>query len=118
MIGISSFQQFTIIFDCCLKIQVQKTNKKNVRLKKNQNLSPRGNDGEESNAGSDGQSSSSYSSEEDNASQETNGGATSDSKASLALNLNGKPRASRGSATDPQSIYARVTTSTQETKLV
>ncbi|KAJ0025676.1 hypothetical protein Pint_08655 [Pistacia integerrima] len=85
---------------------VQKT-KKNVQSKKSQNLSPKGNDGEESNGGSDGQSSTSYSSEDDNGSQETNGGETSESKASLALNLNGKARASRGTATDPQSLYAR-----------
>ncbi|KAK1276626.1 Transcription factor bHLH84 [Acorus gramineus] len=40
------------------------------------------------------------------------GGASSSSKAAAAaaaaaLNLNGKTRASRGSATDPQSLYAR-----------
>ncbi|XP_044511424.1 transcription factor RSL2-like [Mangifera indica] len=84
---------------------LQRTKKK-VQWK-NQNLSPKGNDGEESNGGSDGQSSTSYSSEDDNGSQETNGGATSESKASLSLNLNGKARASRGTATDPQSLYAR-----------
>lgn len=81
-------------------MQVQRT-KRNVPSKRN--------DGEESNGGSDGQSSTSSSSEDDNGSQETNGGATSESKASLALNLNGKARASRGTATDPQSLYARVT---------
>lgn len=88
-------------------MQLQRTKKK-VQWK-NQNLSPKGNDGEESNGGSGGQSSTSYSSEDDNGSQETNGGATSESKASLSLNLNGKARASRGTATDPQSLYARVT---------
>lgn len=37
------------------------------------------------------------------------GGTTSDSKtSSAALNSTGKPRASRGAATDPQSLYARV----------
>lgn len=52
-----------------------------------------------------GQSSSCYSSEDDsNASQESNG----DNKAPAALNLNGKARATRGAATDPQSLYARV----------
>ncbi|KAM0937423.1 putative transcription factor bHLH family [Dioscorea sansibarensis] len=35
------------------------------------------------------------------------GGMSSSSKDSEALNLNGKTRASRGSATDPQSLYAR-----------
>ena len=52
---------------------------------------------------------SSYSSEDENASQENNGdGETSDGKTTTAVNLNGKARASRGSATDPQSLYARV----------
>ncbi|KAM3688453.1 hypothetical protein ACB098_10G154100 [Castanea mollissima] len=85
---------------------VQKS-KKNVRSKKNQKGSPNGNHEEESDAGPDGQSSTSYSSEDDNASQETNGGATSESQTPAALNLSGKTRASRGSATDPQSLYAR-----------
>lgn len=51
-----------------------------------------------------------HSSEDDSVCQDINnsgGGATSDTKASQALNLNGKARASRGSATDPQSLYAR-----------
>lgn len=54
-----------------------------------------------------GQSSSCcYSSEDDsNVSQESN----ADEKTSgPALNLNGKTRANRGAATDPQSLYARV----------
>lgn len=88
--------------------------KKNGQTRQSENGKAKG--GEESNGrrggGSEGQSSSSYSSEEGNASQETHGGAitsaSSESKAALALNLNGKPRASRGSATDPQSLYARV----------
>ncbi|EOY15746.1 hypothetical protein QUC31_000699 [Theobroma cacao] len=79
---------------------------KNVQSKKNRKISLNGNEGE-SNIGSDGQSSSTCSSEDDIVSQDTNGVATSDSKASPALNLNGKTRASRGSATDPQSLYAR-----------
>lgn len=97
-------------------MQVQKTTKRNaVKSKKQQNekVRPQGNEGEESNinGGSDGQSSTStYSSEDDNASQETN---NEDSKSSsAALNLSGKQRASRGSATDPQSLYARVTAAT------
>lgn len=83
-------------------MQAQKS-KRNVKSKKNvQKMSQLE---EESN----GQSSSGCSSDDDNAnSQETNGGATSDSKDSAALNLSGKMRASRGSATDPQSLYARV----------
>ncbi|KAK1555571.1 hypothetical protein Q3G72_028344 [Acer saccharum] len=91
---------------------VQKTKKNsNVQSKKNQNLSPKANHegDQESNigTGSDGQSSTSYSSEDDNTITTNVGGATSDSKASGALNINGKARASRGSATDPQSLYAR-----------
>ena len=61
------------------------------------------------------QSSSSCCSEDNfiNGSQELNGGATSssNSKGVETLNLNGKAKASRGSATDPQSLYARVSTS-------
>ncbi|XVF39818.1 hypothetical protein PTKIN_Ptkin01aG0062800 [Pterospermum kingtungense] len=66
-------------------------------------------EGESNIIGSDGQSSSTTcSSEDDNVSQDTNGVANSDSKASSqALNLNAKTRASRGAATDPQSLYAR-----------
>ncbi|CAL0327101.1 unnamed protein product [Lupinus luteus] len=67
---------------------------------------------EEINAGSDGQSCSSYTSEEDNAYQENNEGVTSASKSHTSLNSNGKTRATRGSATDPQSLYARVDIST------
>ena len=37
---------------------------------------------------------------------------SSKSKGGVALNVNGKKRASRGSATDPQSLYARVTSKT------
>ncbi|KAI4337043.1 hypothetical protein L6164_015501 [Bauhinia variegata] len=81
--------------------------KKNARPKKNQKLTQDGNEEEEINAGSDGQSSSSYSSEDVDASQENSGGTSSTSKSTVALNLNGKTRASRGSATDPQSLYAR-----------
>lgn len=54
---------------------------------------------------------SSYSAgEHSNASQEELGGILSSSspKGSPAMNLTGKTRATRGSATDPQSVYARV----------
>ncbi|GLT71474.1 hypothetical protein SLA2020_434890 [Shorea laevis] len=83
---------------------VQKSKKNVMSKKKNQKLSQE----EESNinARADGQSSSGCSSD-DNASLETNGGEPSESKDSAALNLSGKTRASRGSATDPQSLYAR-----------
>ncbi|KAJ1385473.1 Myc-type, basic helix-loop-helix [Sesbania bispinosa] len=80
---------------------------KNAQSKKNQKGDRVGNEAEETNAGSDGHSSSSYISEEHNTSQENNGGATSAFKSPVALNLNGKKRVSRGSATDPQSLYAR-----------
>ena len=89
-------------------MQAPKVHKNVQYSKKNCKININGNEGE-SNIGSDGQSSSTTcSSEDDNVSQETNGVANSDSKASQALNLNGKTRASRGSATDPQSLYARV----------
>ncbi|KAL9330638.1 hypothetical protein ACSQ67_000248 [Phaseolus vulgaris] len=76
---------------------------KNKWSKKNQKHDSNREDAEETNAGSDGQSSSSNISEDDN--KENVGGATSESKS--VLNSNGKTRASRGSATDPQSLYAR-----------
>ncbi|XP_025014620.2 transcription factor RSL2 [Ricinus communis] len=85
-------------------------NKRNVRSRKNQKLASSSNDDQKSNAGLNGPASSSCCSEdESNASQELNGGASSSlsSKGDAALNLNGKTRASRGAATDPQSIYAR-----------
>jgi len=77
---------------------------KNTWSKKNQKHDSSREEAEETNAGSDGQSSSSNMSEDDN--KENIGGATSESKS--VLNSNGKTRASRGSATDPQSLYARV----------
>ncbi|XWS24125.1 hypothetical protein CRYUN_Cryun28dG0074000 [Craigia yunnanensis] len=84
-----------------------KVYKKAQYSKKNVKINLNGNEGD-SNIGSDGQSSSTTcSSEDNNVSQETNRVATSDSKASQSPNLNGKTRASRGSATDPQSLYAR-----------
>lgn len=49
--------------------------------------------------------------ENSNVSHEELGGTASTSSPkgpAAALNLNGKTRASRGSATDPQSVYARV----------
>ncbi|KAI0523461.1 hypothetical protein KFK09_005856 [Dendrobium nobile] len=92
------------------KARVQKATK-NSRSKKKPKGSRGGSDEEESNAGINVQSTSSYSSEEDyvNASQDiTEGGSvSSSSKGSSALNLNGKVRAGRGAATDPQSLYAR-----------
>ncbi|KAJ9705227.1 hypothetical protein PVL29_003338 [Vitis rotundifolia] len=83
---------------------VQK-NKRNVKKKNQKSVSS--NNEEENNGGVvNGQSSSSCSSEDESiASQELNG--SSSPKGSAALNSKGKARASRGSATDPQSLYAR-----------
>ncbi|EEF52293.1 transcription factor, putative [Ricinus communis] len=81
---------------------VQKS-RKDEKPKKNQKFTPNNNEAEDRNAGPEGQSSSSCCSGEDNASQDSNG----DSKVSEALNSKGKARAGRGSATDPQSLYAR-----------
>ena len=78
--------------------------KNNTWSKKNEKHDSNREDAEERNAGSDGQSSSSNMSDDDN--KENIGGANSESKS--VLNSNGKTRASRGSATDPQSLYARV----------
>ncbi|XP_047161165.1 transcription factor bHLH84-like [Vigna umbellata] len=82
---------------------VQGCMKNSTWSKKNQKHDSNREDAEETIAGSDGQSSSSNMSEDDN--KENIGGATSESKS--VLNSNGKTRASRGSATDPQSLYAR-----------
>ncbi|XP_006849343.2 transcription factor bHLH139 [Amborella trichopoda] len=77
---------------------------KTVHSKKTQKLRT---DDEEENNTMNVQSSCSYSSEDDsNASQDQNT-TTSSGKGSTALNINGKTRAGRGSATDPQSLYAR-----------
>ncbi|CAN4122566.1 unnamed protein product [Withania somnifera] len=86
----------------------QKSTKKKTQPKKgkkNQKMNQINNEeGEEETNNADnqiGQSSSCCSSEDDsNASQEINGGA-------ISSNTKGKSRASRGAATDPQSLYAR-----------
>ncbi|KAK4390434.1 Transcription factor [Sesamum angolense] len=91
------------------KSRVPKTEQKN-KSKKNKKgiLQDRVDEAEEVNGGGNRQSSSSCSSEDDsNASQELNGGSPSESKVTASLNSNGKARATRGSATDPQSLYAR-----------
>ncbi|KAL5788091.1 hypothetical protein ACOSP7_005040 [Xanthoceras sorbifolium] len=90
---------------------VQK-DKRNLRSKKNQKAVSTSNNEEDNNnnAGLNRPTSSGCCSEDDsNVSQEPNGGEDSSmsSKGKVALNLNGKTRASRGSATDPQSLYAR-----------
>ncbi|KAF5733203.1 transcription factor bHLH84-like isoform X1 [Tripterygium wilfordii] len=85
---------------------VQKS-KRNVKSKKNEK-----NEEDENAAVFNRQSTSSCCSEDDgtSGSQEFNNGGEScslSSKGNSALNLNGKTRASRGAATDPQSLYAR-----------
>ncbi|GMJ15320.1 hypothetical protein HRI_005201100 [Hibiscus trionum] len=82
---------------------------KNVHYsKKKRRNNVNGNEGECEMVTDRGHSSSTTcSSEDDNVSQDTNGVGNSGSIGSQALNLNGKKRASRGSATDPQSLYAR-----------
>ncbi|WCJ17945.1 basic helix-loop-helix (bHLH) DNA-binding superfamily protein [Euphorbia peplus] len=68
--------------------------KRNVRSKKSQKVTPSSsnNDEEHNNVGVNGVATSSCCSEDDS---------------NASLNLNGKARASRGAATDPQSLYAR-----------
>ncbi|XP_078179805.1 uncharacterized protein LOC144573898 [Carex rostrata] len=86
---------------------IQKSEKK-TSSKKGQKSASR--EEEENKGALNKQSSSCYSSDnESNGSQENNasGVTSSRSKGSSALNSNGKSRAGRGSATDPQSLYAR-----------
>ncbi|CAL0316342.1 unnamed protein product [Lupinus luteus] len=87
-------------------------NKRNVKQRKKQKTSSTSNTEEDKNAGIQGLSLSNCCSEDDsNASQEINGEGSSSltlsPKDSKHVKINGKPRCSRGSATDPQSIYAR-----------
>ncbi|KAJ1402858.1 Myc-type, basic helix-loop-helix [Sesbania bispinosa] len=86
-------------------------NKANVKARKKPKSSSISNTEEDRSAGRQGQSLSSCCSEDDdsNASQELNGGGSSSLslKDSVALKLKGKSRSSRGSATDPQSVYAK-----------
>lgn len=104
-------------------MQVQKNNKRNLKSKKNQKraVSAISNTEEDNDANNNENennksivganrlrlSSSCCSEDESNESQDQIGGEDS-SKGMVALNLSGKTRASRGSATDPQSLYARV----------
>ncbi|CAL5329385.1 unnamed protein product [Camellia sinensis] len=91
--------------------------KRNVKSRKNQKVVSGNNNNEDNNnngGGINNQASSSCCSEDaqySNGSQEQqNGGMTTSSSskgAAATLNLNGKSRASRRSATDPQSLYAR-----------
>lgn len=100
-------------------MQAQKSTKKKAQPKKgkkNQKMTQIDNEeGEEETINADnqiGQSSSCCSSEDDsNASQELKGGA-------ISSNTKGKSRASRGAATDPQSLYARVIINTSFIRLL
>ncbi|XP_010905648.4 uncharacterized protein [Elaeis guineensis] len=90
------------------KKKVHKTLKK--AQSKGAEKSSKSDDEEKSNVMVNGQSSSCCSLDDDlNISQEPNGGGNTSpsAKGSPALNLNGKSRASRGAATDPQSLHAR-----------
>ncbi|XP_068655317.1 transcription factor bHLH84-like [Aristolochia californica] len=83
------------------KTRVHKSTGRTAQSRKNQRAA-RTADGEDSNAALNAHTSGSYSSEDDsNASQELNGGGAS------SRCINGKTKASKGSATDPQSLYAR-----------
>lgn len=83
--------------------------------KKQKLAKPNRDEGEEGNviARQEGQSSSTCSSEEDDVPQELNNGESAQNlNEAPAMNSDGKTtRASRGAATDPQSLYARVQTS-------
>lgn len=86
--------------------------KRYAKSKKKQKLASINNDGEGNGGANHGQSSSSCCSGDDsiNGGQEMSGGDTSslNPKGPAILNSEGKMRARRGSATDPQSLYARV----------
>ncbi|CAO2842074.1 unnamed protein product [Amaranthus hypochondriacus] len=89
--------------------RILEEDKRNIRTKKNQkNCS---NDVNEDNNGRETNRYNlvNYSEEECNGSQELNGVVSSSlsSRETSTINLNGKTRASRGAATDPQSLYAR-----------
>lgn len=92
---------------CDFLTQVQRC-MKNAESKKSKKVDRNENKAEEANASVDGHTSSGYTSEEQNMCEENSGGASAASKSTVSLNCNGKKRASRGSATDPQSLYARV----------
>ncbi|KAK6945994.1 Myc-type, basic helix-loop-helix (bHLH) domain [Dillenia turbinata] len=93
--------------DIKLVIQVEK-GKKHVKPKINPKVASTSSTEENKKPVLHRQHSSSYCIEDNSVvSQDVNGGVTSSSKAAAALNLNGRRRASKGSATDPQSVYAR-----------
>ncbi|KAL3843852.1 hypothetical protein ACJIZ3_001255 [Penstemon smallii] len=83
--------------------EVQRS-KRNTKIKKCPKIDDNDEDGNYKKVLHRQSSSSCCSEDESNASHELNGLTSSSSG---ALNINGKTRASRGSATDPQSLYAR-----------
>lgn len=85
-------------------------NKRNVKSRNKEKLNSISKTEEDTVSAIPVENSSSYFSEDDsNACHESNGGAsTLDTKAAVAVGTNDKTRANRGSATDPQSLYARV----------
>lgn len=87
-------------------------NKRNEdsKSKNSKKLIRNSNDREDTyNARRNGQSSSSCSIEDYSNSSQKSNEETSESQGLATINSNGKRRASRGSVTDPQSLYARVT---------
>ncbi|RYR47177.1 transcription factor bHLH54 [Arachis ipaensis] len=92
------------------KVRVSKDRKDNeVGNKKKQKVESNGKEIEENNAESDGLGTTdNYTAlEDDNGTNNDNKEENSGGATSSALNSNGKTRVTRGSATDPQSLYAR-----------
>ncbi|KAH7841936.1 hypothetical protein Vadar_023888 [Vaccinium darrowii] len=81
--------------------------KKNVMYKKNQKISLNGSEEENSNIATNGSGCCSLKEDSIASSQELIREETSESKPISALISDGKTRAARGAATDPQSLYAR-----------
>lgn len=82
-----------------------------MKAKKNQKLAVTSyTNNKERNAVLEKQSSSGRSSENDSIASHELTGIASESKEATSVNSNGQLRAVRGSATDPQSLYARVST--------
>lgn len=102
-----TFCEFVTVCARGFEIQVQRY-VNNAESKKSKKVNRNENKAEEANTSIDGHNSSGYTSEEQNMCEENSGGASAASKSTVSLNSNGKKRASRGSATDPQSLYARV----------
>lgn len=92
-------------------MQAVQKGKRSVRVKRSQSsLTLGGGDGEENDGGTVNniRQSSSCGSLEDDCSSKGTTTTTTTTTTNTILNSSGKTRASRGSATDPQSLYARV----------